>query len=87
MSDSSMRISDMPEVLTPTGQEMVPIAYNGKNLSVEAKAIAALATATTVGLDKVDNTPDTDKPISTDQQAALDRLDGKINVRITRADW
>ena len=87
MSDSSQRISDMPGLDPLTGNELVPVANNGKNQSVTTKQIAGLTTASMVGLGNVDNTADTDKPISTAQQAALDQIDSKINVQITRADW
>lgn len=84
---TSSKISDLPPLLAPTGKEVSPVAINGGNSKVTLQAIANLATAETVGLDKVDNTPDAEKPISKDQQAALDNLSGKINVQITKAEW
>lgn len=48
-----------------------------------AAAVSAL-TKSNVGLNQVDNTADTDKPVSTDQQAAIDHVQQEIPTKLSQ---
>lgn len=69
----SKKISEMPELTTPSGLEEVPLAHNSQWFKIKLANIAKLVTKDSIGLGKVDNTPDTDKPVSKLQQDALDK--------------
>lgn len=67
----------MPNILSK--QEMLQakpdgvtyVVWQGKDYFISLAALIALVTTTSLGLDKVDNTADKDKPISSAQQDAL----------------
>lgn len=69
----SKRISEMIELQDPSGQEEAPLALNGQWFKVRLANIAKLVTADGIGLGKVDNTADSDKPISTATAEALSK--------------
>lgn len=60
-------------------QKKLPAGTNGRVLTATGAETYAwvAATASTVGLGKVDNTSDAEKPVSTAQQAAIDKAVGK----------
>jgi hypothetical protein len=70
MADTT--ITGLPNASALTGTERVPMDQAGTTVDAAASAIAALATATTVGLGNCNNTADLAKPISTATQTALD---------------
>jgi hypothetical protein len=65
-------ITGLPNASALSGTERVPMDQGGVTVDAAASAIAALATAATVGLGSVNNTSDLNKPVSTATQAALD---------------
>ena len=59
------------------------IALNGTTVAPDTdKHVNITIDKSTVGLSNVDNTSDTDKPVSTAQQAAIDAVDNKLNHRV-----
>ena len=60
------------------------VAVNDVEQPIENKIVKLTIDKSTVGLDKVDNTADLDKPISTATQAALD---GKADKATTLAGY
>lgn len=68
----SKSISQMAPLATITGEELLPVALNGSNYSIKVKDIGVGLDKSSLGLSKVDNTSDADKPISTATKAALD---------------
>ena len=74
---ADVTITGLPNAAALTGAERVPMDQAGVTVDAAASAIAALATAATVGLANVNNTSDLNKPISTATQAALD---GKASI-------
>jgi hypothetical protein len=65
-------ITGLPNASALSGTERVPMDQGGTTVDAAASAIAALATKATVGLSNADNTSDTNKPVSTATQTALD---------------
>lgn len=74
----SSKISQLNELLVLNGDEQGLVSFNGGNYRFALKKLAALVTKEDLGLDKVDNTSDLEKPISQTTQAALD---GKANTQ------
>jgi hypothetical protein len=70
MADTT--ITGLPNASALSGTERVPMDQAGTTVDAAASAIAALATAATVGLGSCNNTADLAKPISTATQTALD---------------
>jgi hypothetical protein len=70
MADTT--ITGLPNASALTGTERVPMDQAGTTVDAAVSAIAALATAATVGLGSCNNTADLAKPISTATQTALD---------------
>jgi len=70
MADTT--ITGLTNASALTGTERVPMDQAGTTVDAAASAIAALATATTVGLGNCNNTADLAKPVSTATQTALD---------------
>lgn len=66
------KISQFTELDTLTGNEESVVAFNGANYKFTLNKIKALITKEDLGLDKVDNTADVDKPINTATQIVLD---------------
>lgn len=63
------------------------LALNGKLLEPdENKHINLVLTKNDVGLDKVDNTADEDKPVSNATKAALNELDNKLTLNINNVN-
>jgi hypothetical protein len=69
---ADVTITGLPNASALSGTERVPMDQGGTTVDAAASAIAALATAATVGLGNVNNTSDANKPISTATQTALD---------------
>lgn len=65
------KISQLVQIINPTGDEQTLVAYNGKNYRVPISAIKQLVKASDVGLGNVDNTSDMDKPVSNATITAL----------------
>jgi hypothetical protein len=68
---SSMKISEIDLLPTPTGLEQTVVAIAGINKRVTLNSIRSLVTKADVGLSAVDNTADLDKPVSTAVAAAI----------------
>jgi len=79
---ADVTITGLPNASTLTGTERVPMDQAGTTVDASTQAIAALATAATVGLGNCNNTSDLNKPISTATQTALD---GKAAASHTQA--
>lgn len=73
---TAKRFSQLDEITTLTGNEEIPVAYQGNNFKFKVFKIKELITKNDVGLDNVDNTADLFKPISNAVQGALN---GKAN--------
>jgi hypothetical protein len=69
---ADVTITGLPNASALSGTERVPMDQSGTTVDAAASAIAALATAATVGLGNVNNTSDINKPVSTATQTALD---------------
>lgn len=71
---ASTKISELVELQTASGLEAIPVVFQGHNFRIPVNKLkAGLNLAKTdVGLDKVDNTSDADKPVSALQKQALD---------------
>lgn len=78
--------SQMPKVPAIDTSMEFPVLYQGKNYTIEGSLLAALFSKVTLGLDKVDNTSDLDKPISRATQEALDDLFTRLQEKATKAD-
>ena len=86
MADTT--ITGLPNAAALTGTERVPMDQAGTTVDAAASAIAALATATTVGLGSCNNTADLAKPISTATQTALDLKANANDARLTDSrEW
>jgi hypothetical protein len=86
MADTT--ITGLPNASALTGTERVPMDQAGTTVDAAASAIAALATATTVGLGSCNNTADLAKPISTATQTALDLKANASDARLTDSrEW
>ena len=80
---ADVTITGLSNASALTGTERVPMDQSGATVDSTTAAIAALATKTTVGLGNVDNTSDANKPISTQQQAAIDLKANSISPSLT----
>lgn len=95
MARQVRRISDLPEATALAGDELIEIVQDGENhrvrvddlpgavQSVQGRTGDVVITADDVGLGSVDNTSDTNKPIST---ATATALAGKLATTATAAD-
>ncbi len=68
-SQTTIRVSELPNVTAPTGDEFLLIIQSGIS---KKGTLSAIVNKTAVGLSNVDNTSDLNKPISTATQTALD---------------
>jgi hypothetical protein len=60
----SKKISEIELLLNPTGLEQTVVVADGRNHRLTLNTIKSLVTKTDLGLDKVNNTSDIEKPIS-----------------------
>lgn len=67
----SSKISELEKIVNPSGDELVIVAYNGSNYSIRVTDLIRSITKASFGLDKVNNTADIDKPVSTAVSQAL----------------
>jgi hypothetical protein len=67
----SSKISELAPLATLTGAEYVPVAINGENKGFFVSKIKEYITKVDIGLDRVNNTNDLEKPISTATGIAL----------------
>lgn len=67
------KISDLVELNKVSGQESVPVIIGGQNFKVPVSRLkeGLSLTKSDVGLERVDNTADAEKPVSGPQQKAL----------------
>ena len=72
-------ISGLPEGTDLTGDELLPIVQNGVTRRIFINKLKQVITKESLGLDKVNNTPDTEKPVSGPQQQALDGKADKVH--------
>ena len=72
-------ISGLPEGVDLTGDELVPIVQNGVTRRIFINKLKQVITKESLGLDKVNNTPDSEKPVSGPQQQALDGKAEKVH--------
>lgn len=68
---TAKRFSQLDELTTLTGDEEVPLAFNGANRKFKLRTLRSLIRKQDVGLGNVDNTSDLNKPISIATQGAL----------------
>lgn len=71
----SKPISKLEEILALSGDEESVIAFQGRNFKFKLKNLKSIIPVPTkgdIGLGSVDNTSDSDKPISNATQEALD---------------
>lgn len=69
------RISELdalPNVAVPS-EVMLPVAYAGTTYKMPASQIAGMVSKESLGLDRVDNTSDQEKPVSTKVATALNQ--------------
>lgn len=62
------------------GNAWLYVVNQGGDFRIQASQLAGLVSKTSLGLDRVDNTRDLEKPISTQTQTALQALSQAINV-------
>lgn len=67
------------QVMSKILEFLIPIAFNGDNYRITPKQFLKKEYIT--DLDKVDNTPDSGKPVSTPQQEALDQKADKTDLQ------
>ena len=60
----SSKISSLLLLSNLTGEEEIPVALNGNNFKVRTKSFKGATTKEEVGLGNVDNTADSNKPVS-----------------------
>ena len=86
MADTT--ITGLPNASALSGAERVPMDQSGTTVDAAASAIAALATAATVGLGSCNNTSDLNKPVSTATQTALDLKANANDARLSDSrEW
>ena len=69
----------LDELENAYGSSQLYVVYNGQDYRASLETLLSLITKTSLGLDKVDNTADTDKPVSTKtQQAITDAVQGLV---------
>ena len=71
MANEPKRISQLENLLQPTGAEEVPVSYQGNNYKVRLDSVKFFINKTDLGLNNVDNTSDLEKPISNATATAL----------------
>jgi hypothetical protein len=69
----SKPISAFDPIEQPLGHELVPVVADGQNMRTTVAAIRQGVTKQMLNLERVNNTSDEDKPISTATQQALDQ--------------
>lgn len=67
------RIGELEELTEFTGEESVPAVINGNNFRFKLKHISKAVSKVDLGIDKVDNTPDSQKPVSIAVASALNQ--------------
>lgn len=67
-----IKYSELARITYITGDELFVLAYQGKSYAVTVDEVLTRINRISLGLDKVDNTSDLDKPISLDVQDALE---------------
>lgn len=67
------RISRLQTLIEVTGEEFLPVVFNGQNFRIRLKDFKTILNKTDVGLGNVDNTADLSKPISVAMQSALNQ--------------
>jgi len=81
-----MKFSALPKLQVVSDAIELPVLFAGENYTIEAGLFKTIVTKSTIGLDKVDNTSDMAKPISTATQAAIDELLDRINEKANLSD-
>lgn len=71
MANEPKRISELTDLTTPTGAELIPVSYQGNNYKVRLDSVKFLINKSDLGLNNVDNTSDLEKPISNPVATAL----------------
>lgn len=74
-----MNILQKDPLLVPQPTAALYAVYNGQDYHITLATLIRLVTATTIGLERVDNTGDDEKPVSVPQQQALDLKADKTN--------
>ena len=65
------KISQLPQLTSLTGNELIPVAFNDTSSAVPISLIGSVIDKTALGLNHVNNTSDLNKPLSTATIAAL----------------
>ena len=87
--DANGNIKDSGKSLNDTGK-IDTISINGVDVQVDQNKnvdLPAYPTKESLGLDNVDNTSDSNKPVSTAQQTALDLKEDKANIVKSTDGW
>lgn len=82
----TMALSQMPKLTLLDETTEFAVLHQGNNYMAAASMLSVLFSKEKLGLDKVDNTPDLDKPISRPTQTALDELLDRINQKASTAE-
>lgn len=82
----SKKISQLELLETLSGREEFPVSFDSGNYRVKISSFAYYFTKEKLGLGRVDNTTDAEKPISTKQQEALDTKASSESVQLLRQD-
>lgn len=77
------KISQLKALTTVTGDEEFPLAYQGVTYKLPLSRIAQLVSVGGLGLDRIDNTSDMDKPVSTATAAALSTKADQSHTHVT----
>ena len=67
----SSRISELEKIANPSGNELVIVAFQGANYSIRVNDLVRAISKTSLGLERVNNTSDAEKPISDSVAKAL----------------
>lgn len=78
---SGLKVTSVNE---KTGAVVINASDVGAATQDDIDAAISALTKSSVGLDQVDNTADTDKPVSTDQQVAIDQVQEEIPTKLSQ---
>ncbi len=76
---SSKPISQLQELSTVTGEELLPVVSQGKTKRIALNKLKQIIKKEDIGLGNVDNTSDLDKPVSRAQQSSLNEKADRVH--------
>ena len=80
------KFSALPELQVVSDAIKIPVLFSGENYTIDAGLFKTIVTKDTIGLSRVDNTSDLEKPISTATQVAIDELKLRLNEKANLSD-